>query len=338
LSGSAARYARAVVADRPIAYWQFDDAAGSHEYADSSDHGNALPAGLTSLGKHTQLISTAVGGTQTTSALDPLVGDATRTVEIWFRTTSDGCILTAGAAGHAQAFSLCLRVAALNSPVPGTAGFYLATWDADIFAPVLGMTDGRWHYVAITLTGRFADLVVDGRRPPAYVWNRKTYSVLTAQPITLPYTPDTAPGPLGIGTKGVGDLPGGVSGAIAEVAVYPRALPVSDLINHYRLLTGGTSPLTPESGAAQAPAAPVHIAVTPLSQYTMRVTWSDSADDAAGYYVSNGCGTNGCRGGALNERTGRVTAADFVTTPGAYQCFFVQAFNSSGTSAWAGPS
>lgn len=36
-------------------------------------------------------------------------------------------------------------------------------------------------------------------------------------------------------------------------------------------------------------------------------------------------------------RTGPVTSADVTTTPGAYQCFFVQAFNGSGASAPGGP-
>lgn len=37
-----------------------------------------------------------------------------------------------------------------------------------------------------------------------------------------------------------------------------------------------------------------------------------------GFDVGNGCGTNGCSGGALNVRTGPVTTADITTTPGAF--------------------
>jgi hypothetical protein len=36
--------------------------------------------------------------------------------------------------------------------------------------------------------------------------------------------------------KGLGDLPNGLVGALAEVAVYPRPLPAPDLIKHCQLL------------------------------------------------------------------------------------------------------
>jgi len=52
---------------------------------------------------------------------------------------------------------------------------------------------------------------------------------------------------------------------------------------------------------------------------------------------SNGCGADGCSGGALNVRTGPVTAADITTTPGAYQCFYVTALNKAGASTSTNP-
>jgi len=245
-SSSAASYARAVIADHPVAYWQFNDAAGAPAYTDSSGHGKTLPAGQTTLvspgvRNHSGAISTADGGAYTTSPLRPLAGDAPRTVEAWFKTNATGCILTAGSATHTQAFSLCLRDGPPNAPTPGAPGFYLATWDADIFLPIANLTDGNWHYLAVTLTGNTVNIIIDGVQPRAYIWNGDAYSGLIAQPFTLPYTPNTAPSPLGIGTSGLGDLPGGLIGTIAEVAVYPRALPVPELVKHYELLAGGNS-------------------------------------------------------------------------------------------------
>ena len=64
------------------------------------------------------------------------------------------------------------------------------------------------------------------------------YTALTAQPFALPYTPDTAATPLGVATAGLGGIGGGLVGMITEVAVYPRALPVSELVRHYRLVAG----------------------------------------------------------------------------------------------------
>jgi serine/threonine protein kinase len=93
---------------------------------------------------------------------------------------------------------------------------------------------------------------------------------------------------------------------------------------------------TPRPGA-RAPHPPTHVVATALDPYTIQVTWNDNAADVTGLNISNGCGTDGCSGGALNKRTGQVTTTDIRTTPGAFQCFYVEAFNSSGTSAWAGP-
>jgi hypothetical protein len=76
---------------------------------------------------------------------------------------------------------------------------------------------------------------------------------------------------------------------------------------------------------------------TALDQHTIRVTWADSASDITGFTISNGCGTAGCSGGAINVRTGKVTMVEVRTSPGAYQCFYVQAFNNSGTSTSAAP-
>jgi hypothetical protein len=86
------------------------------------------------------------------------------------------------------------------------------------------------------------------------------------------------------------------------------------------------------SPGVRAPAAPTDIAATAVNQHTIRVTWVDSASDITGFAISNGCGTDGCSGGAINIRTGKVTTAEVTTSPGAYQCFYVQAFNSSRTS------
>lgn len=244
-SEPASSYAAAVLADQPIAYWQFNDAAGSQEYADTSGHGNTLPAGLTVLSGHdgpgnAGAISTAAGGTFTSAPLSPLVGNAPRTVEAWFKTTLSGCILDAGSIGHGEDFSLCLMGGPYNSPTPGKPGFYLRTYDADIFVPLADMTDGYWHYLALTLTGNTVAIVIDGIQPQAYIWNGSVYGGLTAQPFPLPYAPITAFSPLGIGTSGVCR---GFTGSIAEVAVYPRALHVPELIKRYQIFADDSSSL-----------------------------------------------------------------------------------------------
>jgi serine/threonine protein kinase len=114
----------------------------------------------------------------------------------------------------------------------------------------------------------------------------------------------------------------------------PGGPPASATAQRSRALTAagpGSSPF------GRAPRAPTDVAATAVDQHTIRVTWADSADDFTGFNVSNGCGTDGCSGGAINVRTGNVTATEITTSPGAYQCFYVQAFNNSGTSTPAAP-
>jgi Protein kinase domain len=95
----------------------------------------------------------------------------------------------------------------------------------------------------------------------------------------------------------------------------------------------GPSPSSAPAGPA--PASPASVTASALGQYTIRVTWADRSADATGFNVSNGCGADGCSGGALNQTTGPVTLASFTVTPGTYQCFRVQAFNSAGDSGWS---
>ena len=72
------------------------------------------------------------------------------------------------------------------------------------------------------------------------------------------------------------------------------------------------------------------------SQYAIKVTWTGSSG-ATGYHIDNGCPVGSCSPGApLTLTTGNVTSATFSVTPGTWQCFRVQAFNSAGAAAWSG--
>lgn len=92
----------------------------------------------------------------------------------------------------------------------------------------------------------------------------------------------------------------------------------------------------PVSGSPPPPVSTV--AATALSQYQVKVTWSESTANVTGFNVDNGCPVGAC-GGAdaeLYTTTGRVTSTTFTVTPGSYTCFRVQAFNKYGASAWSG--
>jgi hypothetical protein len=105
-------------------------------------------------------------------------------------------------------------------------------------------------------------------------------------------------------------------------------------ISHRRRRRGGAA-VGPDH--PRLPAHPHRPHRTALNQRTIRVSWTDTATGISGYTISNGCGIDGCNGGALNVRTGPVTAATVTTTPGAYQCFYVQALSSAGASQASSP-
>jgi WD40 repeat protein len=102
---------------------------------------------------------------------------------------------------------------------------------------------------------------------------------------------------------------------------------------------------TPASPTASAtgpvPDTPSSVRATATGQRTITVTWAESSSDVTGYNVDNGCpvspaGTCGGSDTSLARTTGRTTSAEFAVTPGAYDCFRVQAFNKSGASNWSG--
>jgi hypothetical protein len=78
------------------------------------------------------------------------------------------------------------------------------------------------------------------------------------------------------------------------------------------------------------------VVATPNGQYAIAVTWVNNATNATGFRIDNGCPVGSCAPGAtLATTTGLTTTTKFTVTPGSYQCFRVQAFNSAGSSGWS---
>jgi len=127
-------------------------------------------------------------------------------------------------------------------------------------------------------------------------------------------------------------LAGGVLAALAGTGA---GLWLAAAVSPAAASAGSSPAVTAKPAGARPPVAPSDVTATALDEYTIRVTWADHGSGITGFNVTNGCGTTGCSGGALNVRTGVAAAADVRTTPGAYQCFAVQALSSSGMSASA---
>ncbi|GEM_PF-1470140 len=96
------------------------------------------------------------------------------------------------------------------------------------------------------------------------------------------------------------------------------------------------SPPVGSPPAAEAPATPSNVVAVAVGQYKVDVTWASNSANATGFNVDNGCPVGSCQPGAtLTATTGPTTSATFAVTPGTYQCFRVQAFNTVGASAWS---
>lgn len=132
----------------------------------------------------------------------------------------------------------------------------------------------------------------------------------------------------------------------AELALCAAALatdpPNTSLCAHLQYVdnkeTGAAAAfMQPFLPAPTAPDAPGNVTATATSQYTIQVNWTEATADVQGFNIDNGCPVGSCGPGAtLAQTTGPVNSVTFNVTPGAYQCFRVQAFNKAGTSPWAG--
>jgi hypothetical protein len=106
--------------------------------------------------------------------------------------------------------------------------------------------------------------------------------------------------------------------------------------------TGASTPTSTGSGGPPGqppppvPATPGSVTATALDQFTIEVAWVETSSLVTGFNIDNGCPVGSCDPGAtLAQTTGPVTSTEFTVTPGSYQCFRVQALNSSGASGWS---
>lgn len=141
--------------------------------------------------------------------------------------------------------------------------------------------------------------------------------------------------------SGLGSGPS-VTGSSAGLGQQPPSATVSSALSGSVTGSPSSSPTIPTPSPAQnpppsgPPAAPSGVTATPNGQYAITVSWTSNATDATGFTIDNGCPPGSCQPGAtLTQTTGVTTTASFTVTPGSYQCFRVQAFNSAGSSAWS---
>jgi RHS repeat-associated protein len=264
-------YASTVLGDHPVAYWHMDETSGSTMVDAQNVDSGTYQGGFTLA--QPPLISPASGtsvgfngttGYATAPTLTALQGDNTRSIELWFQTSSQTAqtLFDAGAAAgnNNQMFSLIVTSQGwvTNNPPAGisTPGLYLALWAQDIYFPGLYLEDGKRHHVVLELSGNNVWLYVDGTTPGGYFTDAGgndtfrggwSFRYLSQQPITLTTTPNTATNPLLIaGGRYTGDL----NGQVDEVAVYSTALTATQVQNHWQ--AGNGLPWSPTNLSATA--------------------------------------------------------------------------------------
>jgi RHS repeat-associated protein len=263
-------YAATVQADSPVAFWQMDDTSGTTMTDTQNNDAGTYQGGFT-LGQ-SSLILPAIGnsvsfngstGTGTAPTLTALQGDNTRSIELWFQTSSQTAqyLFDAGAGAGTTNQMFSLIVVPANSisgnPPVNTAGLYVALWGQDIYYPGLYMLDGKRHHVVLELSGNTVWLYVDGTAVGGYFTDQGgndtfrgswDYGYLQS-PVTLTTTPSTQANPVLIGTgRYVATNP--LTGLVDEAAVYSTALTAAQVQNHW--LAGSGLPWSPLSLSATA--------------------------------------------------------------------------------------
>jgi hypothetical protein len=265
-------YVSTVNADNPIAFWQLGEATGT-TMVDSRNFDNGTYQGGFTLAQPSLVLpasGTSVSfngstGYGTAPTLTALQGANTRSIELWFQTSSQTAqtLFDAGAAAGNpnQMFSLILTAqgTVTNNPPAGitTPGLYLGMWGQNIYFPDLYLLDGKRHHVVVEKTGNNIWMYVDGTTPGGYFtdsggndnfassWN---YRYLMAQPIPLLTALNTGINPVLVGNGRYGGST--FNGLMQDVAVYSTALTATQVQSHWQ--AGNGLPWGPIIGAATA--------------------------------------------------------------------------------------
>ncbi len=266
-STPASGYASAIQADRPGNFWRFNDTSGPTlvDSAGAEDLAAAAGAGLRGDG--------AVVGESTGAGTFDGTGNGVAannafqrapdvfTAEAWVRTssTSGGKII-----GFGNVASGTSRVTDRNVYMDDAGRIYFGLWNGAVRSinSGTGFNDGQWHLITASLSGGGMFLYIDGARA-AFRTDVTSGRVFD--------------GYWRIGSDLVGTWPsqpssGSLKADIDEVALYPAALGLQQVQNHYRA-SGRT--LT-------VPATP------PTAAFTSSIAYLSLSADASGSSDPNG--------------------------------------------------
>jgi hypothetical protein len=224
-TGPASTYASTVLSSGPSAFYRLADSGGT--MADSSGHGAAgvydtADATLAEPGPLANDAATAVadnGAGRAGNGNPSLpVGAQSRTLEGWVNTTSGGWMAGYGSFAGGEGFGVEIQSGDV---------FVSGASDDLTFTTTSSVTDGTWHFVAVTTNGTSATVYVDG---------------ISLGTQTFPTALDTVPAPPGFVVGGYAqDCCGGFDGDLADVAVFPAALTAAQVAAQYSASGNGAA-------------------------------------------------------------------------------------------------
>ncbi len=230
-------YAKAVLADGPIAYYRLDEAGGGTLCDASTGHNNGTysVSGVT-LGRPGALHSskdTAVGAdgsakVAVSDANSGISGPTSFTIEGWFQTTTrqDQMVVDIGQGGAQNMAGLGPWINLLSPTyvlTPGSGDYitfdtFDGTFEFDAKSVGIDVFDGRWHYAAISYSAA-------GGAATAYLDNHALGSAkVTEKPLASPIR-------IGFWVDALYNKP--FNGELDEIAVYQSALTADQIARHF---------------------------------------------------------------------------------------------------------
>ncbi|WP_327380522.1 LamG-like jellyroll fold domain-containing protein [Streptomyces sp. NBC_01207] len=240
VTGSGDQYQGAVMADAPTSYWQLDETTGTrvtNKITATGGNGTYTKAKLATPGTFGSGDRTAAEFTGDGYAQLPgagIIPDTDLSVELWFKTSKPGVLLSNQTQPLPQAsanWAPVLYVGADNK----LHGQYLTPSTTPTNTSPGTVTDNQWHHAVLTAQGFTQTLYLDGTQvaqatnvPVDHETNKHTY-------IGAGYTKYWPASP--------GDGITYFTGQLDEVAVYPRPLTGEQIAKHYnaRTLASGSS-------------------------------------------------------------------------------------------------
>ncbi len=319
-SGSATTYASTVIGDQPAFYYRLGEpngpaAADSSGLSRTADYLYTPTHGVTGalIGDgdpglsvtYTPNFIPSAGGVIRyrwgTAGLP--AGNAARSVEAWFKTTStrSGGILGYGTYSTRMAFQVQMR---------GDNQLALVTnGDDKVFTTPYSIANGGWHQLILTYDGTTATMYLDGQSLGGQTFGGALNTAADANGLIIASDFWNSGG-------GVGDQ---FDGSLDEVALYPAALTAAQVSTHFAA-----------SGNA-APAAPTVSAATGTNQATVNWTVPATSPGAPvlGYTVTAYNGTQPQNAIAVNGAT--TSAILSGLRQGVTYTFQVAAFNNFGS-------